>query len=482
MEFEPVIGFEVHTELKTHTKVWCGCSTRFGAPPNTQVCPVCLGMPGSLPVLNRQAFEIALKVALALKCDVPERTNFDRKNYYYPDLPKNYQISQQYAPLGRDGEFAIELPDGSARTIGIDNIHLEEDAGKNIHPEGQAHVDYSLVDLNRAGTPLLEIVTRPDLTGKEEAEAFMRGMKAFLEYLDASDCKMQEGRLRFELNISMRPKGSDVLGQKVEVKNLNSMAVVLKCIDAEIERQSEVLAGGGRVAQETRLWDEEKMVTRTMRSKETAYDYRYFPDPDLVDVAIDAAMRERVTAMIPELPIARRVRFIERYEIPEYDARVLTSQRQLAEYFESAVAAHANPKAIANWMMTEMKSRLNEMGEDATADDFPVRPQALAELVRLIDDGTITGKIAKQVFPEMVESGKSPAAIVEEKGLKPLDEGSLEPIVRKVMAENPKMVEDLKGGKKKAIGGLMGQIMRATGGKANPALVTPMIERLIEEA
>ncbi|MDK2970857.1 MAG: aspartyl-tRNA(Asn)/glutamyl-tRNA(Gln) amidotransferase subunit [Candidatus Sumerlaeota bacterium] len=482
MEFEPVIGFEVHTELKTNSKVWCGCSTEFGAPPNTQVCPVCLGMPGSLPVLNRHAFDIALKVGLALNCSIPERTYFDRKNYYYPDLPKNYQISQQYEPLGRDGWFDIELPDGSCKRIEIDNLHLEEDAGKNIHPEGQMHVDYSLVDLNRAGTPLLEIVTRPDLRGKEEAEAFMRGMKAFLEYLGASDCKMQEGRLRFELNISVRPKGSDVLGQKVEVKNLNSMSVVLKCIDAEIERQSALLEQGGRVAQETRLWDEEKFETRSMRSKETAYDYRYFPDPDLVDVVIDNAMKERLAAEIPELPLARRARFVSQYGLSDYDARVLTAERQMAEYFESAVSVHNNPKTLANWMLGEMKSRLNEMGEDATADDFPVRPAALAELVRMIDDGSITGKIAKTVFPEMVASGKSPSAIVEEKGLKPLDDSALEPIVRKVMADNPKMVEDVRGGKKKAIGGLMGQIMRATQGKANPAVVTPMIERLIAES
>jgi len=479
MEFEPVIGFEVHTELKTRTKVWCGCSTEFGAPPNTQVCPVCLGMPGSLPVLNRQAMEISLRVAEALHCEIPDVCHFDRKNYYYPDLPKNYQISQQYRPLGRDGWMEIELEDGTTRRIGIDNVHLEEDAGKNIHPEDQAHVDYSLVDLNRAGTPLLEIVSRPDIRSKEEAEAYMRGMKALLEYLDASDCKMQEGRLRFELNISMRPRGTETLGSKVELKNLNSISTVLKCIDAEAKRQAMLLIAGDRVAQETRLWDEVRSITRTMRSKETAYDYRYFPDPDLVEVRIDDAWRERVRAGLPELPLARRRRFIEGYGLSEYDARVLTASRPMAEYFEEAVAAHDNPKAIANWMMTEMYRRLNEMGEDATAADFPVRPAALAELVRLIDDGAITGKIAKQVYPLMVETGHGPAQIVEERGLKPVDESSLEPIVRRVIEENPQMADQVRGGKLKAIGGLMGQVMRATGGKADPQAVQQLIRSIL---
>ncbi|MCB2156384.1 Asp-tRNA(Asn)/Glu-tRNA(Gln) amidotransferase subunit GatB [bacterium] len=477
MPFEPVIGFEVHTELKTHTKVWCGCSTEFGQPPNTQVCPVCLGMPGSLPVLNREAFEISLRVALALGCEIPDRTYFDRKNYYYPDLPKNYQVSQQYAPLGRDGVIAFEMPDGEMKEVGIDNIHLEEDAGKNIHPEGRAHVDYSLVDLNRAGTPLLEIVTKPDLRSKEEADAFMRSMKTLLEYLDASDCKMQEGRLRFELNISMREKGSDVLGQKVEIKNLNSISVVLKCIDAEIERQTELLEEGGRVIPETRLWDEVAMETRAMRSKETAHDYRYFPEPDLVDIDIDDKWRDEVREKIPELPHARKARFVQQYELPDYDAGVLTADRSLAEYYEEAVGAHNNPKAISNWVMTEVIRRLNEMGEDARATDFPIKAGSLADLIRMIDDNTITGKIAKQVFPLMLETGKAPAVIVEEKGLKPLDDTSLEPLVRQVIEENTKMADDVRGGKLKAIKGLMGQVMRASRGKADPQKVQELLHK-----
>lgn len=476
MPYEIVIGFEVHTELKTRTKVWCGCPVVFGAPPNTAVCPVCLGMPGTLPVLNREALRLALKVALALQCDVPDVIAFDRKNYYYPDLPKNYQISQNDKFLGTGGFLDIELEDGARRRIGMDNIHLEEDAGKNLHPEGAA-IDYSLVDLNRAGTPLLEIVTRPDIRTKEEALAFMNGMRAFLQYLDVSDCKMQEGSLRFELNMSLRPEGSSALGQKVEVKNLNSIQTVLKCIDAEYERQSALLDEGGRVASETRLWDDARGETRAMRTKEGAQDYRYFPDPDLLDVSITPALREEVTASLPELPIARRERFLRDYQLPEYDAGVLTAHPHTANYFEAALATHTNPKGISNWIMTEALSWLRKQPEDTTLADFPVPAGHLAELVNLIDNGTITGKIAKQVFPEMVGTGKAPGAIVEEKGLKPLDDSSLEPVVDEVLAAMPKVVEDLRSGKEKAIGALMGQIMKRTKGKADPAVVTPMIRR-----
>jgi len=482
MVYEPVIGFEVHCELKTKTKVWCGCSTAFGAPPNTNVCPVCLGMPGSLPVLNREAINISLRVATALQCDLPERCYFDRKNYYYPDLPKNYQISQQYEPLGREGFLEIDLGNGKTKRIGMDNIHLEEDAGKNVHPEDASMVDGSLVDLNRAGTPLLEIVTKPEVDTKEEAEAFMKGMKSFLEYLDASECKMEEGRLRFELNISLREKGTKTLGQKVEVKNLNSMSVVMKCIDAEIERQTELLEEGKRIAQETRLWDEAKSETRSMRSKETAHDYRYFPDPDLVDVVLRPKWVEKTKQSLPELPLARKARFIESFELSEYDAGVLTAKKDVADFFEAALERHDNPKAIANWITTEVLRLLNEIGEDARASELKFTGPQLADMVRLIDDNVITGKIAKQVFPMMAETGKSPEAIIEEKGLKPIDESALEPIVKEVLQKNQKMVDDIKGGKMKAIGGLMGQIMKATQGKANPKEVQPMIMRLIKES
>lgn len=476
MEFEIVIGFEVHTELKTRSKVWCGCPATFGAPPNTNVCPICLGMPGTLPVLNREAFRLALKTALALHCDVPPVTTFDRKNYYYPDLPKNYQISQNDQFLGKGGYLEIDLGEAGTKRIGIDNIHLEEDAGKNIHPEDTA-VDYSLVDLNRAGTPLLEIVTKPDIRTREEATAFMNSMRSFLQYLDVSDCKMQEGSLRFELNMSLREKGSEKLGQKVEVKNLNSMSVVLKCIDAEYARQSEVLRNGGRVASETRLWDEAKAETRAMRSKESANDYRYFPDPDLVDVEIDAALRQEVGATIPELPLARRQRFVEQYQLPLYDAGVMTSHITMANYFERAVQTHASPKAICNWIMTEAMAWLNKAPEDTTIDAFPVRAEAIAELVKLIETETITGKIAKQVFPIMLETGRMPSVIVEEQGLKPVDDSSLEPIVDEVIAAMPAVANDIRAGKEKAMGALIGQVMKRTKGKANPATLTPMIKR-----
>lgn len=479
MDYEIVIGFEVHTELKTKTKVWCGCAVEFGGEPNTRVCPICLGMPGTLPVLNREAFHYSLKVAQALGCNIPEVATFDRKNYYYPDLPKNYQISQNDQFIGVGGGLEIELPDGSRKIISMDNIHLEEDAGKNIHPEGAGR-NYSLVDLNRAGTPLLEIVTNPDIRSAEEAKAFMDAMRMFLKYLDVSDCKMQEGSLRFELNMSLRPHGSDKYGQKVEVKNLNSMATVMKCIDAEYWRQSELLDAGERVASETRLWDDEKAETRAMRSKETANDYRYFPDPDLIDYTISSELRAEIAASIPELPLARRDRFIKDFGLSEYDARLMTSSLETANYFERAVALHNNPKGICNWIMDRALSWLNEQDEDATIDDFPVPAEHIAELVKLIDAETITGKIAKKVFPAMLEEKKSPGVIVEEKGLKPLDSSSLEPIVDEVIAANEKIVEQIRGGKEKAIGALMGQIMKKTQGKANPAEVTPMIMKKIK--
>jgi len=476
VEFEPVIGFEVHTELATESKVFCGCSTRFGAPPNTQVCPVCLGMPGVLPVLNSKAFELALKTALALNCSIPERCHFDRKNYYYPDLPKNYQISQNYRNLGTDGW--IEFPLGSeTRRVGIHNIHLEEDAGKNIHPENPRD-NYSLVDLNRAGTPLLEIVTNPDIRSKDEAEAFMKAMRNLLLYLEVSDCKMQEGRLRFELNISVRRKGDATLGTKVEIKNLNSISTVLRCVDFEFARQAEIIEDGGTVDQETRLWDEAAGVTRTMRSKEQAKDYRYFPEPDLVEVHVTEDWKAKVTKTLPELPAARRRRFVEQHELPDYDASVLTASRGVADYFEETVRLGAPPKQASNWIMTEMLRILAEQGEDADPRAFPVTPAHLAGLIRLIENNTISGKIAKQVYPELLASGKMPDVIVKEKGLVQItDTGALDAIVDEVIAENPGPVEDLRNGKEKAIGFLMGQAMRKSKGKANPQRIQELIRK-----
>ncbi|MEN6626957.1 MAG: Asp-tRNA(Asn)/Glu-tRNA(Gln) amidotransferase subunit GatB [Candidatus Sumerlaeia bacterium] len=478
MGWETVIGFEIHAELATASKIWCGCSTEFGRAPNTQTCPVCLGMPGSLPVLNRHALELATRAALALGCKINRPTQFERKNYYYPDLPKNYQISQLRQNLGEGGWLDIRVGDATKR-VRINNVHLEEDAGKNIHPE-EPGANYSLVDLNRAGTPLLEIVTEPDLRSKDEALAFMEALKSILEYSGVSDCNMHQGRLRFEANISVRREGDEKLGTKVEVKNLNSMKTVLKCIEAETQRQVIELETGGRVVQETRLWDEAASVTRTMRSKEVANDYRYFPDPDLVLVEIDDAWLEKIRAEIPELPEARRRRFIEKFGLSEYDAGVLTANKDLADYYEAALAVHDNAKGVANWVMGEP---LRWLGEDPDRDlaDYPVKAADLAGLVKLIDDGTISGRIAKDVYKAMLDGEGAPAEIVKKKGLVQIsDTSAIEPIVDKVLAANQDAVEKIKAGKDKAIGALVGQIMRETRGKANPQLVNELILKRIK--
>jgi len=404
MEFEPVIGMEIHVELMTESKVFCGCPTKFGAPPNSQVCPVCIGMPGVLPVLNKKALELALRTAIALNCTINEFTMFDRKNYYYPDLPKNYQISQNYHNLGVNGWIIIDVG-GEKKRININNVHLEEDAGKLLHPQ-DGTANYSLVDLNRAGVPLLEIVTAPDMRSAEEALVFMQTLRNFLQYLEVSDCKMQEGKLRFEVNISVRPKGSDTLGTKVEIKNLNSIKTALKCIEYEIRRQSEILSEGGKVVQETRLWDDVNAVTMAMRSKEFAHDYRYFPEPDLMKVYISKEWQEEIRRNLPELAEAKRTRFIQQYGLPEYDARILTQSKALADYYEKCVSIHNNPKAVSNWIMTEVLRELKE--RDVEIEDFWIPPEHLAQLIKLIDDGTISGKIAKSVFADMLESRKSP--------------------------------------------------------------------------
>jgi aspartyl-tRNA(Asn)/glutamyl-tRNA(Gln) amidotransferase subunit B len=467
------MGFEVHAELKTKSKVFCGCRNSFGDPPNSNVCPVCLGMPGVLPVLNRRAFELAMRVAIALDCEIAERAAFDRKNYYYPDLPKNYQISQQYAILGRNGRLDIVV-DGQTRRIGINNVHLEEDAGKNVHPEHPG-ARYSLVDLNRAGVPLLEIVSEPDLRSRDEAEVYMKALRSLLQYCDASDCKMQEGSLRYELNISMRPPGGPLPNYRVEVKNLASMKSVLRAIDYEIRRQTAVLEEGRRIARETALWDDLAGETRTMRSKEGAQDYRYFPEPDLVEVRIDSEWKERVRAELPELQNQRCARFASAFGLPEYDARLLTQSRLLADYFEEAVRLHANPKAVGNWIMTEI---LRVLGEEVEPDDLKVRPAHLAQLVEMIDSGRISGKIAKQVFPGMLETGRSPDEIVREKGLVQISDASaLEGVVDEVIAENADVAEDYRSGKDKALGRLVGQIMRKTKGQANPQLVNDLLRK-----
>ncbi len=480
MGWETVIGFEIHAELATQSKIWCGCSTEFGREPNTQTCPVCLGMPGSLPVLNRKALDLAARAALALECTINRPTQFERKNYYYPDLPKNYQISQLRKNLGEGGRLDIRVGDRTKR-VRINNVHLEEDAGKNIHPDAPG-ADYSLVDLNRAGTPLLEIVTEPDLRSADEALAFMESLKSILEYSGVSDCNMHQGRLRFEANISVRREGDEKLGTKVEVKNLNSMKTVLKCIEAETQRQIVELETGGRIVQETRLWDEAASVTRAMRSKEVANDYRYFPDPDLVAVEIDEAWLERLRAEIPELPDARRNRLMESFGLSDYDAGVLTAHKDLADYFEAALAVYdKNPKGVANWVMGEPLRWLGE-DPDRAIGDYPVSARDLAELVKLIDAGTISGKIAKEVYRAMLDGEGAPAEIVKHKGLVQIsDTSAIEPIVDKVIAANQDAVEKILAGKDKAIGALVGQVMKETRGKANPQLVNEMIMKKIKK-
>jgi aspartyl-tRNA(Asn)/glutamyl-tRNA(Gln) amidotransferase subunit B len=433
-------------------------------------------MPGSLPVLNRQAIEFALRTAIALNCEIPERTAFDRKNYYYPDLPKNYQISQQYAALGTNGYIDIDV-NGDTRRVRINNVHLEEDAGKLLHPEQAIGADdYSLVDLNRAGTPLLEIVSEPDLRSQEDALAYMNTLKNLLEYLEVSDCKMQEGRLRFEVNISVRPAGSETLGTKVEIKNLNSMRTALKCIEHETKRQSDVVQGGGRILQETRLWDEVSSSTRAMRSKEGANDYRYFPDPDLIEVNVTEEWRREVQTHLPELQDAKRKRFSDDYGLPEYDARILTSSKPVATYYERAVAAHKNPKSISNWMMTEVLRELKERGADAEPDELPMTSEDLAAIVQMIDSGKITGKIAKDVFSKVMAGQGRPAEIVDREGLAAVsDTGEIERIVDEVIAENADAVAKVKAGQTKAIQALVGQVMKKSRGKANPAMVNELL-------
>lgn len=474
MNLEPVIGMEVHVELCTATKVFCGCPTTFGSAPNTQVCPICLGMPGVLPVLNHKAVEYTIRAALALNCDITENTNFDRKNYYYPDLPKNYQISQNYAALGLNGYLDIQVGE-ETRKIRINNVHLEEDAGKLIHPE-VAGADYSLVDLNRAGTPLMEIVSEPDLTGVEDALAYMNTLKNLLEYTEVSDCKMQEGRLRFEVNISVREQGSTKLGTKVEIKNLNSMRTAIKCIEHEFARQSEMVRKGEKVLPETRLWDEPNSCTKAMRNKEVANDYRYFPDPDLVEVYISPEWREDVRAHLPELQDAKRKRFVDEYGLPDYDAKVLTASKPVASYYEKAVGAHNNPKSLSNWMMTEFLRELKE--RDAEPDDVDLKPEGLASIVKMIDDNKINGKVAKDVFAKAMAGKGAPEDIVQAEGLLQVsDTGELEKFVDEVIAENPDMVEKIKAGQTKTIQAMVGQVMKKSRGKANPQVVNDLLAK-----
>ncbi|WP_422444418.1 Asp-tRNA(Asn)/Glu-tRNA(Gln) amidotransferase subunit GatB [Thermoanaerobacterium sp. DL9XJH110] len=475
MNYETVIGLEVHVELFTKSKIFCGCTTEFGGDPNTHCCPVCLGMPGVLPVTNKKAVEYAIKAALALNCEIAGYSKFDRKNYFYPDLPKAYQISQYDLPLAKNGYIEIEVG-GTTRRIGITRVHLEEDAGKLIHEEGKG---YSLVDLNRTGVPLIEIVSEPDIRSPEEAWLYLNKLKAILQYIEVSDCKMEEGSLRCDTNISIRPAGSEKFGTKVEIKNLGSFKAVRRSLEYEEKRQREILEEGGVIVQETRRWDEARGITTSMRSKEEAHDYRYFPDPDLVPMVIDREWIEELKAELPELPDARKKRYMEDYGLPAYDAGVITSSKALSDFYERCISHYHDPKTVSNWVMVELMGILNETGKDV--EDIKIKPEQLAGMLSMIDKGTISGKIAKEVFREMFETGKNPEAIVKEKGLVQIsDQSELEKIARKVIDENPKSVQDYKNGKEKALGFLVGQIMKETRGKANPQMVNNILKRMLE--
>ena len=470
MEFETVIGLEIHAQMKTLSKIFCGCSTAFGAPPNTHTCPVCLGMPGSLPVLNRQVVESAIKLGLATGSTLNRENRFARKNYFYPDLPKGYQISQFELPICEHGRVEIEV-DGRSRTIGITRIHMEEDAGKLVHDEREP---VSYVDLNRTGTPLLEIVSEPDLRSPTEAAAYLRKLHAIVRYLDICDGNMQEGSFRCDANISLRPKGQDKLGTRTELKNMNSFRNVQLALEYEERRQRDLLLDGGEVVQQTLLWDPDRGRTEPMRGKEEAHDYRYFPDPDLVPVVVDEAWIERVRAGLPELPDARRQRFAAEFDLPAEAADLLTGSRELADYFEAALASFANARKLANFIGTEL---LRDYGPERIGA-CPVRPGQLADLLQMTEDGRISGKIAKTVFAEMLTTGHDPAQIVKERGLVQMsDEGELAALVAEIVAANPDQAQQFREGKTKVLGFFVGQLMQKTRGQANPQLANQLFTR-----
>lgn len=474
MKYEAVIGLEVHTELQTTTKIFCGCKTSFGAEPNTNVCPVCLGLPGVLPVLNKRVLEFAVRAGLALNCEISRFSKFDRKNYYYPDLPKNFQTSQFDLPICERGHLDIEV-NGEKKQIRITRAHMEEDAGKLVHHGTSiTDSDYSLVDYNRTGTPLLEIVTEPDMRSAKEAVAYLEKMRAILQYIGISDCRMEEGSLRCDANVSVRPVGQKELGTKAEIKNINSFKGVEKAIEYEALRQAEILEDGGKIIQETRTWDEKEGVTKSMRTKEEANDYRYFPEPDLAPFTVSEEYIEDIRKTLPELPDERRERYIANFGLSSTDAQYMTNDKDTSDYFEKVVAAGADPNASVNWIMGEFASQLSNAGiEIAKA---PVTPENLAKLLALIAKGTISGKIAKKVFAEMWKDGADPEEIVKAQGLVQIsDTGALKELVVKVIANNPKAVEDFKAGKKKAVGALVGQIMKETKGKANPKVINELL-------
>jgi aspartyl-tRNA(Asn)/glutamyl-tRNA(Gln) amidotransferase subunit B len=476
-----VIGLEVHVQLKTNSKIFCSCPTAFGADANTQICPVCCGYPGVLPVLNRQVVEGGVRAALALGCRISERSVFARKQYFYPDLPKNYQISQADLPLATAGHLEIESTSGRKKTVRIQRIHLEEDAGKLLHAVGSRALDYSLVDLNRTGVPLMEIVSEPDIRSPEEASDYLETLRTILRYVGVSDCDMEKGSLRCDANVSIRPVGQETLGTRAEVKNMNSMRSVRDAISHEVARQTALVEAGGRVVQETRLWSQDQCTTRSMRSKEEAHDYRYFPDPDLVPLQLSKEYVETMRATLPELPDARRVRYETELGLSPYDASVLTAEKTLADYFASALARFdpvdrpAAAKPLTNWLTTELLGRLNTQRKSLA--DSPIAPDHLADLVRLILKGVVNSKAAKAVFDHMFIDGGDPESIVKAKGLVQVeDAGEISRWVDDALAANPKVVVDIKGGKGGAIGSLVGYVMKKSGGRANPQAVQQLLK------
>ncbi|MBL8232907.1 MAG: Asp-tRNA(Asn)/Glu-tRNA(Gln) amidotransferase subunit GatB [Bryobacterales bacterium] len=474
-KYQPVIGLEVHVQLATNTKIFCGCPTGFGAPPNTNVCPVCMGLPGALPVLSRAAVEMAVQAGLALNCRINPFSRLARKNYFYPDLPKGYQISQYDQPLAEHGFVEIEV-DGVTRKIGVTRVHIEDDAGKSQHEGYKDSERYTYVDLNRCGTPLIEIVSEPDMRTSDEAYAYLTVLKQVLQFVEVSTCDMEKGHLRCDANVSVMLKDAAEFGTKAEVKNLNSFRFLKQALDYEILRQIAVVEGGGRVIQETRLYNPDLDETFSMRSKEAAHDYRYFPEPDLVPVRISGKWLGEIRSKMPELPAAKKLRFVETYGIRDYDVQVLTSTRAIADYFEAAAKASTDPKAAANWVMGDLMGTLKAEGKEIT--ESPVTPERLGELVTLIAKGELSGKLAKDIFPKMFATGDSASAIMDREGLKQIsDSSALEKIVDDVIAANPKQVEQFKSGKTTVIGFFVGQIMKASRGQANPGLVNEILKR-----
>ena len=473
-QYETVIGLEVHVELATKTKIFCGCSTAFGGAPNTHTCPVCTGMPGSLPVLNKQVLEYAVAVGLATNCDITRYCKFDRKNYFYPDNPQNYQISQLYLPICRNGKVEIETEKGK-KYVGIHEIHMEEDAGKLVHDEWN---DCSLVDYNRSGVPLIEIVSEPDMRSAEEVIAYLEKLRMTIQYLGASDCKLQEGSMRADVNLSIREVGAAEFGTRTEMKNLNSFKAIARAIEGERERQIDLLESGEKVIQETRRWDDNKGESYAMRSKEDAQDYRYFPDPDLVPIEVDEAFLDRIRERQPEFREEKMARYKEEFDIPEYDIDIITGSKRMADLFEATVALGAQPKKVSNWLMVETLRLLKE--NDMEPEDIRFSPEHLAALIAMADKKEINSSVAKEVFEEIFKSDVDPAKYVEEKGLKTVnDEGALRKTVEEVIANNPQSVQDYKSGKEKAIGFLVGQTMKAMKGKADPGMINKMLKELL---